>query len=101
MQKMVALVALRLAPHSGSAFRRWFAKRVSDMYWHTLFERTREWREGFQPSVAHYAKMTNIEIAISTNVARYNHRQNYRLCQMLKSNAWFNFWGWHDLAHSK
>lgn len=101
MQKMVALVVLRIIPHSGTAFRRWFAKRVSDMYWHTLSEQARDFYTGFQPSVAHYCRMRQLDVDISTSVARYNYKQNFRVDARLRRNVWFNYWGWHEKAKSQ
>ncbi len=94
MQKMVALVALRCLPRGGVHFRKWFARNVVEIVRATQFRDTQS--EASAPSVAHFAKMSNLRLDIATSVACYNHKQNYRLHQQLKRNVWFNYWGWHE-----
>lgn len=101
MQKMVALVLLRTVPRSGTRFRLWFAQRVCEMDRYTRAEQAREFYMSFQPSVAHYARTRQLDIDISTNVARYNHKQNFRVDARLRRNVWFNYWGWHEKAKSQ
>ncbi len=99
MQKMVALVVLRTLRSTGKDFRLWFARSVVAITRNTQYRDAQLWHAlECTPNVAHYARMSQLRVAMSNGVARYNYRQNYVQHQKLKRNIWFNYWGWHERA---
>ncbi len=91
-----------MLPRGGAQFRKWFARKVVVLARDMQLQETRVfYQRHVNPSVAHYERMMALRLDISTSVACYNHKQNYRLDQHLKRNVWFNYWGWHERCDYK